>query len=103
MLRVAESKGSLSLFSSIAEINTGYLGGTDRGNRVELATESIVPTMLTYRVLGLPATLQHSRIGDQFTDATNTTFTNRRATSYPGPGLIPTDGRSFYVSLGFSY
>lgn len=140
---VSESKGSLSLFSSIAQINTRYLGGSVRGNRVELAPESIVRAGLTYRVAGFSATIQHSRVGDQFTDASNTLFTvdgvqglipayklwdlsgsyylkryvvragvnnlgnahyfNRRATSYPGPGVIPADGRGVYASVGLRY
>jgi Fe(3+) dicitrate transport protein len=32
---------------------------------------------------------------------TNNLYFTRRATGYPGPGIIPSDGRSFYVSLQF--
>jgi len=28
-------------------------------------------------------------------------YFTRRATGYPGPGIIPSDGRSFYVSVGY--
>ena len=28
-------------------------------------------------------------------------YFTRRATGYPGPGIIPSDGRSFYVSIGY--
>lgn len=140
---VPEARGSLSLFSSIAWINSRYLGGSVRGNRVELAPEAIVRAGLTYQVAGFSATIQHSRVGDQFTNATNTLFSvdgtqglipayrlwdmsgsyslrqyvmraginnlgdahyfNRRATSYPGPGVIPADGRSVYASVGLRY
>jgi Fe(3+) dicitrate transport protein len=144
MMRVSDSKGSLSIFSSVAQLNTRYLDGKLRGNRVEFAPNSIIRSGLTYRRLGFSGTLQYSRVGDQFTDATNTLFTvdavqglipayklwdlsgsysfkkyyvvragmnnmndehyfNRRATSYPGPGLIPADGRSFYASFGIRY
>ena len=30
-------------------------------------------------------------------------YFNRRGTSYPGPGLIPADGRSFYAGIGLHY
>jgi len=146
LLRMAvgdDSKGALSLFTSIAKINTRYLGGSVRANRVEFAPESIIRAGLTYRLKGFSTTMQYSSVGDQFTDASNTVFTvdgvqglipayqlwdlsgsynfrryvirgginnladkhyfNRRGTSYPGPGLIPADGRSFYVSAGFRY
>jgi len=29
-------------------------------------------------------------------------YFTRRATGYPGPGIIPSDGRSFYLTLGFT-
>jgi Fe(3+) dicitrate transport protein len=142
--RVAESRGSLSLFSSIAQIDARYLGGVVQGNQVESAPESIIRAGLTYRLRGLSATLQYSRVSEQFSDANNTRATvdavqglipayrvwdlsgsykfrqrytvrggvnnladaayfTRRASSYPGPGLIPADGRSFYFSVGFHY
>lgn len=30
-------------------------------------------------------------------------YFTRRATGYPGPGIIPSDGRSFYLTLAYSY
>ena len=30
----------------------------------------------------------------------NKMYFNRRVTGYPGPGILPADGRSFFVSLG---
>jgi Fe(3+) dicitrate transport protein len=30
----------------------------------------------------------------------NKTYFTRRAGGYPGPGLLPGDGRTFFVSLG---
>ncbi len=32
---------------------------------------------------------------------TNEKYFNRRITFYPGPGILPADGRTFYISLGF--
>ena len=29
----------------------------------------------------------------------NTSYFTRRATSYPGPGIIPSESRSFYTTL----
>lgn len=142
--QVAQSRGSLSFFSSVAQISARYLNGIVQGNHVESAPESIIRSGLTYRLGGLSATLQYSRVGEQFSDANNTlatvdavqglipayrvwdlsgsykvgqrytlrggvnnlsdaTYFTRRASSYPGPGLIPADGRSFYASVGFHY
>jgi Fe(3+) dicitrate transport protein len=30
---------------------------------------------------------------------TNRMYYTRRATGYPGPGILPSDGRSFFVTL----
>jgi Fe(3+) dicitrate transport protein len=30
-------------------------------------------------------------------------YFTRRATGYPGPGIIPSDGRSFYVTVGYEF
>lgn len=144
LARIGETKGSLQFFSSIAQIDTRYLGGTVRGNRVEFAPETIIRAGLTYSLIGLSTTLQYSSVSNQFTDANNTLRTvdaiqgvipayrswdlsgsyrfqkryvlraginnfsdaryfTRRAVSYPGPGLIPADGRTFYASVGFRY
>lgn len=144
MLRAGKMEGGLSFFSSFAYTDTRYLGGDLRGNRVELAPKSIARFGVTYRLPRFSTTLQHSRTGDQFTDANNTmrtingvfgkipayqvwdlsgsyyfrkyyvlragsnnlanaSYFTRRATSYPGPGLIPADGRSFYASIGINF
>jgi Fe(3+) dicitrate transport protein len=34
---------------------------------------------------------------------TNTSYSTRRASAYPGPGKIPSDGRRVQVGLGFTY
>ncbi len=33
----------------------------------------------------------------------NKSYYTRRATGYPGPGIIPSEGRGFFVSLGYNY
>lgn len=37
------------------------------------------------------------------TNFTNNSYFTRRATGYPGPGIIPSDARSFYTSLEFVF
>lgn len=39
-------------------------------------------------------------IGAGVNNITNTSYFTRRATSYPGPGILPSDPRSFYVTIG---
>jgi Fe(3+) dicitrate transport protein len=37
------------------------------------------------------------------TNFTNNSYFTRRATGYPGPGIIPSDARSFYTTLEFVF
>ena len=34
---------------------------------------------------------------------TDTQYFTKRTDEYPGPGIIPSIGRSFYVGLGFKF
>jgi Fe(3+) dicitrate transport protein len=34
---------------------------------------------------------------------TNTSYATRRASGYPGPGVLPNDGRTFYISIGAKF
>jgi Fe(3+) dicitrate transport protein len=34
---------------------------------------------------------------------TNTSYATRRAGGYPGPGVLPNDGRTFYISIGAKF
>jgi Fe(3+) dicitrate transport protein len=140
----ARSRESLFVFSSLATIDARYLDGSLRDNRVELAPDLITRWGVTYRRGTFAGTIQYGRVGEQFSDASNTVsrpdglqglipaygvwdatashdigkaltlraginnladarYFTRRATSYPGPGLVPADGRSVQVSLGWRY
>lgn len=67
------------------------------------AVAGIIPS---YAVLDLGSTYQLNRfiqLKGGINNATNNRYFTRRATSYPGPGIIPADGISFYFSLGLSF
>jgi Fe(3+) dicitrate transport protein len=34
---------------------------------------------------------------------TNVSYATRRAGGYPGPGVLPNDGRTFYISIGAKF
>lgn len=67
--------------------------------RTPTAIEGVIPS---YRVMDV--SLQY-RLGRYQIDAgvnnlTDTIYFTRRATGYPGPGIIPSNGRSFYLTAG---
>lgn len=73
---------------------------TDATNaiRTSTAVEGIIPS---YHVADLSASWQekHWGIEGSINNLFNNMYFTRRAEAYPGPGIIPSDGRGFYLTL----
>ncbi len=80
-----------------------YIGEhfTDATNAVRTATavNGIIPA---YWVMDISARYQFSafQVETGVNNLTDNFYFTRRAESYPGPGIIPSDGRSVYLTLG---
>lgn len=76
---------------------------TDATNAVLTATavEGIIPS---YQVADLSLAYRYKRFGIEGTinNLFNQYYFTRRAEGYPGPGIIPSDGRAFYITLSIS-
>jgi len=74
---------------------------SDASNALETPTaiEGIIPG---YHVmdLSLGYTYKFMKFQAGANNLSNNFYFTRRATGYPGPGIIPSDGRSFYLTLG---
>ena len=46
---------------------------------------------------------KYFKLESGITNFTNNSYFTRRATGYPGPGIIPSDSRTFYITLEFTY
>jgi len=145
-LKGSQAKTSVSLFSNFSLISAKYVNSKEssiEGRRVEFVPNVVFKTGLSFRHNQWAASYQFSYTGEQFTDATNATYTDnaidglvpsyrvmdfsveyhlnkyfsffgsinnlanayyftRRADSYPGPGIVPSDGRSFFVTVQVS-
>jgi Fe(3+) dicitrate transport protein len=44
--------------------------------------------------------LQRYSISGGVNNLGNATYFSRRINMYPGPGILPADGRTFYISMG---
>ncbi len=75
---------------------------SDASNAVLTATavEGLIPS---YQIVDLSLSYDRKVWGLQFTlnNALNESYFTRRAESYPGPGIIPADGRAYYLTLQF--
>ena len=65
------------------------------------AIEGIIPS---YSVLDLSAGYEIKKIQFEFglNNLLDNRYFTRRASGYPGPGIIPSDGRSFYLTIGLN-
>ena len=85
-----------------ASYQFAYVGEhfSDASNAVRTASaiEGIIPA---YHVMDLSLSYQYKRfkLETGINNLSNNFYFTRRATGYPGPGIIPSDGRSFYVTL----
>ena len=48
-------------------------------------------------------TFKYWKLEAGITNFTDNDYYTRRATGYPGPGIIPSDGRLFYTTIGFTF
>ena len=69
------------------------------------ATYGIFGEIPSYYVADFSAAYKwnHFKFEAGITNFTNNNYFTRRATGYPGPGIIPSDNRTFYTSLEFVF
>lgn len=76
---------------------------TDANNTVEPSANGVTGRLEGYRVLDFSAEykiLKNYNIRTGINNLTNEMYATRRASGYPGPGILPGEGRTFYVSIG---
>lgn len=77
---------------------------TDATN-AERTSTGIHGTIPSYYVLDLSLAYHYKafQVETGINNLTDNSYFTRRATGYPGPGIIPAKGRSFYVTLGAEF
>ncbi len=120
---IAEVKGNKVEFVPLFNIKTGtgigyknfitslqftYLSSqfssanlTDRNN----VNNGISGSIPAYYVADISTSykLKYFKIESGITNFTNNSYFTRRATGYPGPGIIPSESRTFYATLEFIF
>jgi len=66
------------------------------------ATRGLIPAY-SVQDLSLSYTISRFNIQTGINNLLDAHYFTRRATAYPGPGIIPADGRSFYLTLGVTF
>lgn len=77
---------------------------TDASNAVRTpsAVEGIIPS---YQVMDLSMSYYYKfiKLEASVNNLTDNLYFTRRAAGYPGPGIIPSDGRTFFLTLEFNF
>ncbi|MFT6866237.1 MAG: Fe(3+) dicitrate transport protein [Cyclobacteriaceae bacterium] len=95
-----------AMFSSTLQFSTLAKQFSDASNANEPAPGAVEGLIPAYSIVDLSA---EYKIGKGFylqggvNNLTDARYFTRRAAGYPGPGILPSDGRSFYFTVGYSF
>jgi len=86
-----------------ASFQYSYLSSqyTDATNAEEGGVSAIVGKIPAYSVMDFSASYQYKlfRVEATINNIANQMYFTRRATGYPGPGILPSDGRGYFLTL----
>ncbi len=94
---------SYRTFSTSFSINSMSAVFTDAGNTVVPSANGQAGQLPAYRVMDWSANWHIGKyylLSAGVNNLSDARYATRRASGYPGPGLLPADGRSFYVTVG---
>jgi Fe(3+) dicitrate transport protein len=74
---------------------------SDATNARDGGISSVVGLIPAYKIMDLSLSYEFKmlRIEGSINNVANEMYFTRRATGYPGPGILPSDGRGFYLTL----
>ena len=79
---------------------------TDADNTKEASTNGQTGILDKYSVLDFSSEykfLKHYNIRSGINNLSNESYATRRSGGYPGPGILPGEGRTFYISIGAKF
>ncbi len=78
---------------------------TDATNAIDGGVAAVIGLVPTYQIMDFSASYQFKRFSleGSVNNFMNEIYFTRRATGYPGPGILPSDGRSFYLTLQYKF
>jgi Fe(3+) dicitrate transport protein len=102
-LGITYTKKGVSMTWQLSDIGKAYADASNTEAANAAATTGVIAA---YTVQDLSASfkfLKHYNIKAGVNNLTDERYFTRRAGGYPGPGLMPADGRTFYVSGGVKF
>jgi Fe(3+) dicitrate transport protein len=75
---------------------------SDASNSIEPSGDAVIGEVPAYFVMDMSAKYNFKKwitLEGGINNLLNESYFTRRATAYPGPGILPSDGRNFYVTV----
>lgn len=78
---------------------------TDATNATDGGVSAVVGRIPAYHVMDASLSWEHRwlKLEASVNNLTNNIYFTRRATGYPGPGILPSDGRSYFLTVGVKW
>ena len=91
----------LTVTGQLSYVSSTYADAANTEKPNAAATTGLIPAY-TITDFAVSYKMQDYRFKAGINNVTDARYFTRRAGGYPGPGLMPSDARSFYVSVGFT-
>ena len=96
-------KKGFSLTWQLSDIGKAFADASNTEIPNAAATTGLIPSYMVQDLSGSFKFLKHYNLKAGINNLTNERYFTRRSGGYPGPGILPADGRTFYLSGGIKF
>jgi Fe(3+) dicitrate transport protein len=97
------AKKGLSLTWQLSSVGNAYSDALNTEKPNAAATTGVIPAYIVQDISTSFKFLKHYIFKAGVNNLANKNYFTRRSGGYPGPGLLPADGRTWYISAGLKF
>jgi len=100
---VSYNKKGFSITWQLSDIGKAYADASNTETANAAATTGVIPAYTVQDISASFKFLKHYNVKTGVNNLTDERYFTRRAGGYPGPGILPADGRTIYLSAGIKF
>ncbi|UAJ14095.1 TonB-dependent receptor [Aquirufa lenticrescens] len=100
---ITYSKKGLTLSWQISDIGQAFADASNTISANAAATTGLIPAYQVQDISGSYKFKKYAQLKFGVNNLTDTRYFTRRSGGYPGPGILPADGRTWYVGLNVKF
>ena len=100
---ITYNKKGFSMTWQMSDIGKAYADASNTETANSAATTGLIPAYTVQDISASFKFLKHYNVKAGVNNLTDERYFTRRAGGYPGPGILPADGRTFYFSAGIKF